>query len=466
MVPGLNLTRIKRVDRGLYVVIVVLALCTVVPVLADSPTGKNLLQNPGFETNFAQYGPFGTAIVAEGWTPWWRPQGHADPAWQNRMPEYKAAAPYENRIHAGRNAQQLFTAYGTHVGGIYQVVGGIEPGSTVRFAVWGHAWAGGDDDPYRSQDGGPMHMVIGIDPAGGTSPFSPRVVWSQEQNPLDEWARFEVEAVAIGNLVTVFTRSAPEFPTKHNDVYWDDARLVAIRPAPTPTATPRTFFALPGVTPTAMPEVEDSPAAGRAEPAHTVTTESASSPTPEQTSAQAGTQPEPAVTPAFTIPITSTICVTVYEDHNANRSQDDGEPVVAGARLVLSLNGTSVAGGLALESEGQTMRDLVTTDAGEPACFTDLAPSDPEGSMYYLTIVAPPGYRALASDTWQIRLGKQDAHILVGLRTTHKATWRSVQTENTPAGMDEDPLLLAPWITFLIAGGVLSIIGWLVLGQH
>ena len=455
MVPGLNLTRIKRVDRGLYVVIVVLALCTVVPVLADSPTGKNLLQNPGFETNFAQYGPFGTAIVAEGWTPWWRPQGRADPTWKNRMPEYKAAAPYENRIHAGHNAQQLFTAYGTHVGGIYQVVGGVDPGSTVRFAVWGHAWAGGDDDPYRSQDGGPMHMVIGIDPAGGTSPFSPRVVWSQEQNPLDEWARFEVEAVAIGSAVTIFTHSAPEFPTRHNDVYWDDARLVAIRPAPTPTATPRNFFSLPGATPTAVPEIGDGPTTRLAEPTCTPTTvpQLTLPATPKPASDRANTQIEPTATPAFTIPITSELCVTVYGDHNANRSHDDGEPSIAGARL-------------ALESEGHAVRELVTTDAGEPACFADLAPSDPEGRMYYLTVVAPPGYRTPGSDTWQIRLGKHDAHILVGLRTTHKATWRSVQTENTPAGTDEDPLLLAPWITFLIAGGVLSIIGWMVLGQH
>jgi hypothetical protein len=456
----------------LHTVLAVLVLCTVVPVLADTSTGENLLQNPGFEASFAQYGPFGTAIVAEGWTPWWRPQGRADPVWQNRMPEYKAAAPYENRIHAGRNAQQLFTAYGTHVGGIYQVVGGVEPGSTVRFAVWGHAWAGGDDDPYRSQDGGPMHMAIGIDPAGGTSPFSPRVVWSQEQNPLDEWAQFEVEAVAVGSAVTVFTRSAPDYPTRHNDVYWDEARLIAIRPAPTPTATPRIFFAPPNVTPTAVPEVEDSPTAGHAEPAHPVMAPAFTpSPTPEQALARASTQTEPTATPAFTIPIISKICVTVFGDHNANRSQDDGEPAVAGARLVLSSSvlsfGTKDATEeLVLGNEGQTVRELVTTNKREPACFADLAPSDPEESIYYLTVIAPPGYRTPASDTWQVRLGKQDAHILVGLRKAHKAMWNSMPAEGIPVVTDRAPHSLVPWITFLIAGGLLSIIGWSVLGQH
>lgn len=454
MVQRLNLNRISLVDRGLYVAIVVLALCAVIPVAAGSSGGENLLQNPGFETSFAQYGPFRTAIVAEGWTPWWRPQGRADPAWQNRMPEYKAAAPYENRIHVGSNAQQLFTAYGTHIGGIYQTVTGIEPGSTVRFSIWGHAWAGSSDDPYRSEGGGPMHMAIGIDPTGGTSAFSPRVVWSQEQNPLDEWVRFEVEAVAVGSTVTVFTRSAPDYPTRHNDVYWDDARLVAIRPAPAPTTTPRAFFALPVVTPTAVPKMEDSPADGHAEPAHPVTAPTFTpSPTPEQASARTSSQPEPAATPAFTIPITNTICLTVYEDHNANRRQDDGEPVVVGT-------------GLVLQSDGQTARELVTKDTGEPVCFGDLAPSDPEGHMYYLTATAPPGYRTPASDTWQIRLGEQDVHILIGLRKTHKATWGLVQAENTPVVTGADPRSLAPWIAFLIAGGILSIVGWSVLGQH
>jgi hypothetical protein len=450
------------VDRGLYVVILVLTLCTVIPVLADTADGENLLHNPGFEASFAQYGPFRTAIVAEGWTPWWWPQRRTDPAWQNRMPEYKAAAPYENRIFAGRNAQQLFTVYGTHVGGIYQVVGGIEPGSTVRFAIWGHAWAGGSDDPYLSEGGGPMHMAVGVDPTGGTSAFSPRVVWSEEQNPLDQWVRFEVEAVAVGSAVTVFARSAPDYPTRHNDVYWDDARLVAIRPAPTPTATPRTFFVLPVLTSTAIPKMEGSPADGHAEPAHPVTAPTfAPSPTPEQASAQANTQTEPTATPAFIIPMTSTICVTVYEDRNANRSQDDGESPVVESRLVLT-----TAEGLVPENEGQTARELVTTDTGEPVCFADLALSDPEGAMYYLTVIAPYGYRSPASDTWQIHLGEQDVHILVGLRRTHNAVWRPAQAESTPAGTDGDPHSLALWIAFLIAGGILSIVGWSVLGQH
>ena len=105
----------------LFTLIVFLALQVVAPVLTGGGA-ENLLANPGFEGDYAPFGAFGTALVAEGWTPWWQPQSARDPAWQNRMPEFKPAAPYQDRIRSGQNAQQLFTAYGTHIGGVYQIV--------------------------------------------------------------------------------------------------------------------------------------------------------------------------------------------------------------------------------------------------------------------------------------------------------------------------------------------------------
>ena len=236
-----------------FLFLVVLSLSAT--ALADG----NLLANPGFEGDYTQYGSFRTAIVAEGWTPWWQVQTKRDADWQNRMPEFKAAAPYESRIHQGENAQQVFTAYGTHAGGVYQVVDGLTPGSTVRFTIWGHAWAGAGDDPDRSEEGGPMHMMVGIDPTGGTSPYSTRVVWSEDLNPLDAWTLFQVEAVVRGSAVTVFTRSAPEYPTLHNDVYWDEASLTVIAGAPEPTPAPDRYFSYHhGV------DVGESPASGPA----------------------------------------------------------------------------------------------------------------------------------------------------------------------------------------------------------
>ena len=95
-----------KVQRSVPFFLFLIALSLSATVSADG----NLLANPGFEGAYTQYASFRTAIVAEGWTPWWQVQTKRDPDWQNRMPEFKAAAPYESRIHQGENAQQVFTA--------------------------------------------------------------------------------------------------------------------------------------------------------------------------------------------------------------------------------------------------------------------------------------------------------------------------------------------------------------------
>lgn len=348
---------------------------------------ENLLVNPDFEGAFHQYGPFKTAIVSEGWTPWWVPQPMGAPAWKSRMPEYKAAAPYDYRVHSGRNAQQLFTFHGTHIGGVYQVVEGAEPGSRVRFTIWGHAWAGSSDNPYESVGGGPMHMAIGIDPTGGTSARSSRIVWSQEQNPLDQWAFFEVEAVVIGSSVTVFTRSAPEYPTKHNDVYWDESHLVVVEHAPAPTATPEekarhvvvyrspvgtpTGTLTPPVTPTSTRETRSTPA---------------STPTlmPTPTSAPALTSTPTATRTPTPTPVTSDICVLAYLDQTGDDQYDLGEPLLAGVEFTLL-------------REGETIGGYVTTGEGS-LCFEGLEPG-----LYSVTQKSPPGYRA-DTDAWGVKL--------------------------------------------------------------
>jgi len=421
------------------ILILVISVC--LRVRADD---LNLLANPDFEGRFEQYGPFRTAFVAEGWTPWWQPQGRAAPAWQNRMPEFKPSAPYLYRAYSGQNAQQLFTAFGTHVGGIYQVVDGVEQGSVVRFTICGHAWAGQGDDPHRSEDGGPMRMAVGIDPTGGTSPFSPRVVWSSELNPLDEWALFEVEATAAGGRVTVFTRSAPLYPTRHNDVYWDNAALIVVGTAPAPTATTRAVSAL--LTPS--PASENNASASPTPTVAAVGGQAAKTAQKQSPAAeQANTKPLPTQTPALTptpalaVRDAEMVCVSVYEDGNANRERDEGELLVAGAELVLS-------------NEAFASRDLTGTAA--PTCFDGL-----EAMTYYLVVTAPDGYRVLDSRTWRIQLDGQHAHILVGLRKTHTAAWLPEQPQDSAAIKANRSLVHLRWISVvLIACAVIGCAGW------
>ena len=132
-------------------------------------------------------------------------------------------------MRAGGSAQQYFTFWGTHIGGVYQRVM-VPTHAHLIFSAWGHAWSSDDNAPRPSVNPTYMHMRIGIDPQGGVDPFDPRVVWSGEQNAIDDYAFFSVEATAQGGRVTAFIYSAPDEPRKHNDVYWDDARLVALAP--------------------------------------------------------------------------------------------------------------------------------------------------------------------------------------------------------------------------------------------
>ena len=221
---------------------------------ATQAQGTNLLFNPGFEGEYSAYIPnpghalygwqvadctpswggdpiCGTAQLPANWWPWWISQTDADPPWKNRMPEYKPAeAPFLNRVHGGARASQYFTFHSTHTAGLLQIVP-VPANANLRFSIWGQAWS-------DAEDGGtsifptPMNMKIGIDPTGGTDPYSPNIVWSGSTSVYDSYALFTVEARAQGSSVSVWTFSSPDEARKHNDVYWDDASLEVIGAAP------------------------------------------------------------------------------------------------------------------------------------------------------------------------------------------------------------------------------------------
>lgn len=363
-----------RVLRILGIVAAVAMVLAVIPgwgVRAAPSAQTNLLQNPGFESTFQQFAHYQTAIVADKWLPWWQEQVSGDEGWKNRMPEFKPSAPYKDRIHGGGNSQQYFTYHGTHIAGIYQTVSGIQPGSKVRFTIWAQAWASNKDDANSSADGGPMHMKVGIDPTGGTNPWSGSVVWSGEQNPLDNWSAFAVEAVARNNKVTVFTYSAPDYPTKHNDVYWDDASLTVVAQPIPPTSTPR-----PYVPPTRVPSTPTSTPTITPTPTNTPTATPVNTPTPTVT-------PTPTFTPT---PVTGSICVMAYDDRNGTRFRDPGEPLLPYAVFTLS-DAQHVVG------------TYSTNGLNEPYCFEGLEPR-----VYFISEMNPPGYESTTHDSWGISL--------------------------------------------------------------
>jgi hypothetical protein len=169
-----------------------------------------------------------------------------------------------------------------HEAGLYQRVTGITPGSRLGFSVYMSAWMCLEDSACPggvvSDQPSTMHLRVGLDPTGGTDPFSANIVWSGEMDSFDRWSQYRVEAVAQADSVTVFTHSRPEWMARrsHNDVYVDEASLVKVGegtvvvtatatatsstgPAqPTPTSQPDA--ALPTSTPTTAP-VTQTPAA-------------------------------------------------------------------------------------------------------------------------------------------------------------------------------------------------------------
>jgi LysM repeat protein len=214
--------------------------------------GENLLTNPGFEGQYSNYVPSGghpdcpvgvctTVNIPVGWWPWWVKERPSD-----GNPEYKPAeAPFMNRVHGGARAGQYFSFYRTHKAGFFQQVT-VPANARLRFTIYGQTWITNGDTPI-SIDPVAANMRIGIDPTGGSNPYSANIVWSGFQNPYDAYQLFTIEAQARGDKVTVFTFSAPDpnpwvndAGLKHTDIYWDEASLVVIGAgsAPPPAGNP------------------------------------------------------------------------------------------------------------------------------------------------------------------------------------------------------------------------------------
>jgi hypothetical protein len=225
-----------------------LLLTSVLAVLADG--GANLIENPSFEGEYSSYIPPGghpdcqagictTAQMAPNWIPWWRSHDPNDPDFIIRMPEYKPADAFFNdppRVRTGEKAQQFFTFFSTHEAGFLQQVPVIT-GRSYQFQIWGHSWsADDDDDAYSGPDDGLLGQKVGIDPTGGTDWQSPNIIWGTERLQYDTYGLFQVSATAQAPVITVFTYSNPEYPVKHNDVYWDDAELILLNLPVTPLA--------------------------------------------------------------------------------------------------------------------------------------------------------------------------------------------------------------------------------------
>lgn len=217
----------------------------------------NLITNPGFEGAFLAQD--GKTSVGQGWTAWWIPRPEGQPDWSYNHPDFIASTPCgsvcDHRIHSGSNAQRIFQYFGTYVAGLYQRVD-VTPGADVRATAFGQSWSSQTEQPQNVSNGGTrMHLRVGVDPLGGTNPYDPRIVWSEEADALDSWQQFSVYARAQSSQVTVFLYAAPDDARRKNEVYWDDVVLEALSgdPAATAQATYPTATPLPAAPPPPTP---------------------------------------------------------------------------------------------------------------------------------------------------------------------------------------------------------------------
>jgi LysM repeat protein len=248
---------------------------TLQPAPAET-LGPNLLTNPGMDGKYvkqcsvrngqpwvqvpcpadynAEVGAvkqWETTQVPFGWSAWWQQPNNnfSDPnyfntypaycpdwkstpdnckAWHN--PEYRdtLGGPQETgpeRKVAGDNSQKYFTFYSVHEAGIYQVVSGVKPGDHLRFSIYQEGWSTGINDPYHSDLGQRMNFQVGIDPTGGNNPWSSNIIWTTPAESFDKFTQFTVDAIARNNVVSVWTKSKPDMPLQHVDVYVDEASL-------------------------------------------------------------------------------------------------------------------------------------------------------------------------------------------------------------------------------------------------
>jgi hypothetical protein len=233
---------------------------------------SNLLRNGGFESDWSEERSHKSLRIVEGseleelevgniftppgWLVWFR---HEEGQWA--QPEVKDARNQEpNRMRTGDKGLLIFTFFRRQDAGLVQQLK-VPSGSKVRFTVWAHAWSNhkdperpddfpNPDDPRWSEgagfdpffelegslaEGGEKTALsnftfwVGIDPTGGLDPFANSVVWGSGAHIYNSYSQVPaVETTAVNETLTVFTRARTKFPYKHNDAYWDDARLTFV----------------------------------------------------------------------------------------------------------------------------------------------------------------------------------------------------------------------------------------------
>ncbi len=203
-------------------------------VAAAGIFAANMLTNGGFDRPFDDTGRVWRdqhELVASGWHPFWIAANTYDGDgaaaklhWMSAKQFATYFGGYDYRVE-GNQAQNMWSSYDFDAG-VYQQIA-VTPGLDYAFDVGMVTyWRG----PGYPDTDGVMVKMVGIDPAGGTDPTAPGIVWSDPDSNDKFWAYMDVAATAQSPTVTVFAKvSAPEnTSSNHVDldmVYFDAAHF-------------------------------------------------------------------------------------------------------------------------------------------------------------------------------------------------------------------------------------------------
>lgn len=450
--------------RALLVAVLFLVLSTALPLTSRAiPPAQQgeLLKNPGFEgINCPADGwcpdnwtrdtftgvPYGEIYTPQGWVTFWSEGVNPADGRKFGRPECKVIPnqpPFVGppaRIRSGRYAIMQFGFYRAIDSGVYQVVSGLSPGATVQLSAYAHAWSCDQDSEGATSCGDTYQMLfrVGIDPNGGTDPWSPNIIWAGGYS-YDQYRLIgPVQAqVGPGGVVTVFLRATAKWPYKHNDAYWDDASLVYVTPPTPPTNTPLPPPPTPTYGPSPTPRATPTPRpdgaivhiveagdtlygialrygvsvdqlrtlnAGSIGPndliqvgQELVISLPAQTPTPLPPPPTATPESPPTATPAGEGTGTgggavggASICVLAYHDRNSNTFRDDAtnEELLPNAEITVANDSGAVARYL---SDG----------IHEPHCFTGLTPG-----AYRVILKPPAGYVPSGYAEWSVAVAE------------------------------------------------------------
>ncbi len=222
--------------------------------------GANLLQNPGFEgigrplnnsspnsNNWTRDtftgATYGEIYTPEGWVTWWQEGDFGRPECHVIAREADFIEPVL-RIYDGYYSGKCFTYFRKQNAGYFQVVRNIPPGSVVEGSFYAHAWSCDhyEDNALSCAEPYAFYFQVGIDPNGGTDPFSSNIVWSNPAYHYDEFGLVGPVQATVGEAgaATLFTRAYAKWTLQHNDAYMDNAslKLISTGETPTPTSPP------------------------------------------------------------------------------------------------------------------------------------------------------------------------------------------------------------------------------------